>query len=93
MPYSGTPPVIVTGGRPSVVSTSAPIVRSGLATRSIGRLRIDSSPSRVKTPLGCIAQMPVRSRISVPALRTSIAPTGGLRPAMPTPWTVSRPWP
>ena len=46
MPRRG-PPSIVSGGLPSVVSTRAPIARSGSATRSTGRRRSDSSPVRM----------------------------------------------
>src|SRR4051794_11777066 len=48
-----------------------------------------SSPSSVKLPLWP-ASMPGRIRISVPALRTSITPSGGRSPRMPTP-SITRP--
>ena len=44
MPASAWPPRIVTGGRPPVVSMTAPICRSGVAARSMGRLVSDGSP-------------------------------------------------
>ena len=55
---------------------------SGIATRSTGRRRIDSSPSSVNDPLWPTSS-PGSSRISVPALCTSIGPSGGVQAAQP----------
>ncbi len=44
MPRSRCPPPMSTGGVPWCVRTSAPISRSGPATRSIGRFMSDASP-------------------------------------------------
>ena len=64
------------GRRPSRHSTSAPISRSGSATRSTGRRRIDSSPSSVHDPARCPASHPGSIRSRVPALPTSISRAG-----------------
>jgi hypothetical protein len=83
-------PVTVNGGkRPSVASIRAPIDASGAATRSTGRRRIDASPSSVQLPPSCPASQPGSSRISVPALPTSIAPATGAAARSPTPRTTS----
>ena len=60
------------GRRPSVVSTAAPISASGVAMRSIGRERSDSSPVSSKLP-SWPASRPGSRRASVPALPQSIA--------------------
>ena len=86
---SAAPPTISSGGQPSVSTIEAPIWRSGIATRSTGRRRIDSSPSSVNVP-SWPARMPTSSRSSVPALPTSIGPSGAWRPRSPTPCTRSR---
>ncbi|OMP13274.1 hypothetical protein COLO4_01963 [Corchorus olitorius] len=58
------------GGRPSgPVSTTAPISRSGLATRFIGRLDSEASPVMV-TSNGWPASRPESRRIEVPELPT-----------------------
>ena len=68
MPCSARPPRSTSGGRPSAaVSISAPIRRSGSATRAIGRRVSDSSPVR-QTSKGCAASRPASSRIEVPEL-------------------------
>jgi hypothetical protein len=73
MPCSG-PPFTVNGGkRPSRASIRAPMRRNGAAIRSTGRRRIESSPSTVHAPPGCPASQPGSSRISVPALPTSMS--------------------
>ena len=48
--------------------------RSGSATRSTGRRRIDSSPSSVHSPPGCPDSQPGSRRSSVPELPTSSTP-------------------
>ena len=77
-------PVIRTGGSPPVVSIATPISASGSATRLIGRRRMLSSPSSVNVPCWP-ASRPGSRRISVPALPTSIAPSGARSPRSPTP--------
>ena len=64
-------------------------LRSGMATRSTGRRRIDASPSNVHLPPGCPASQPGASRISVPALPTSMCASAA--PRSPGPRTVSVP--
>ena len=59
----------VNGARPSVVSTRAPMARSGSATRSIGRRRSDASPSSVRSVPRAPATRPAPRRIVVPELR------------------------
>ena len=86
---SGSPAITCSGGQPSVSTIVAPISRSGIATRSTGRRRIDSSPSSVNVP-SWPARMPTISRSSVPALPTSIGLSGARRPRRPTPWTRRR---
>ena len=71
--------------RSSRASIRAPIRRSGSAIRSTGRRRIDSSPSSVQLPPGWPASQPGSSRISVPALPTSIAPAAGAAARSPVP--------
>ena len=83
---SGRPPSTSSGGLPSLSSQITPMRRSGVTTRSTGRRRIDSSPSSVNVP-GWPARMPESSRSSVPALCTSIGPSGGCSPRRPTPCT------
>ncbi|MCY1553034.1 hypothetical protein D9M68_894760 [compost metagenome] len=59
---------MVNGGRPSdPVSITAPISRSGLATRFIGRLDKDASPVRVLSNV-CPASKPASRRMEVPEL-------------------------
>ncbi len=92
MPVSCAPVTVNGGKRSSRASTVAPIMRSGSATRSTGRRRIDSSPSSVQTPPGCPASQPGSSRISVPALptlrRPPVASSGA---CSPTPRIVTSP--
>ena len=76
MPDSGRPVTMNGGKRPSRASMSAPMSPSGTATRSTGRRRIEASPSSVQLPPSCPASQPGSSRISVPALPTSISPAG-----------------
>ena len=52
IPRSGMPCTVKGARRPSCASIQAPISRSGMATRSTGRRRIDSSPSNVHSPSG-----------------------------------------
>ena len=56
-----------TGACPSQVSIFAPSLRSGCATRSIGRLERDSSPRRV-TSAPQPAASPINRRMVVPLL-------------------------
>ena len=72
MPRNRCPPWMSTGGLPSWVRTSAPISRSGFATRSMGRFISDASPINVDEN-SCAASRPVNSRIAVPALPMSSA--------------------
>ena len=82
IPRSAPEPRTRSGAWPSVVSTSAPIRRSGAATRSIGRGVSDSSPVSVNSP-AWPARTPAPRRMSVPALRQSTGPAR--RPRRPTP--------
>jgi hypothetical protein len=82
------PPATANGGkRPSVASIRAPMRTSGSAIRSTGRRRIDASPSSVHRPPSCPASQPGSSRISVPALPTSIVPAARAAARSPTPCT------
>ena len=56
-----------------------PSARSGRGDRSTGRRRIDSSPSKVHSPPGWPASQPGASRISVPALPTSMCASAAAR--------------
>ena len=83
-------PCTVNGAkRLSVASIHAPISRSGFAIRSTGRRRIDASPSSDHSPPGCPASQPGASRISVPALPTSMCASPAAR--RPGPRIVSVP--
>ena len=64
------------------------MARSGSATRSIGRRRSDSSPSRVASQ-SLPASTPVSRRMVVPELAQSSTPSG-LRRLMPAPCPVER---
>src|SRR6266508_541894 len=88
MPVSASVPSTTIGGRPLFVAMRARIRVSGSATRSIGRALSDSSPLSSKRPCWP-ARMPVRRRISVPALPQSIGAPGGRSPRSPAPWTRS----
>ena len=77
MPVSCAPCTVNGGNLPSRASIRAPICSSGPAMRSTGRRRIDSSPSSSKLWPCWNASHPGSSRISVPALPTSIAAVGG----------------
>ena len=79
MPCSGWPNTVNGGSRSSVASIRAPIWRSGVAIRSTGRLRIESSPSNVHCPPGWPASQPGSRRISVPALPTSMSAIAAAR--------------
>ena len=68
-------PTTVTGARPPVVRTSAPIARSGSATRSIGRADRLSSPVRVASNAHG-ARTPASRRIVVPEFPHSTGPSG-----------------
>ena len=74
--------------RPTV-STTAPIARSGSATRSIGRAARLSSPAR-RASNGAAASTPVSRRIVVPEFPQRNGPWGSTSPARPSPST-SRP--
>ena len=65
------PPSIVSGAlvEPSTPETAAPMARSGASTRSMGRWRIDASPSSTD-PNGSPASRPASSRMPVPELPT-----------------------
>ena len=56
-------------------ATVAPIRLSGSAIRPIGRLRSDSSPSKIAF-IGCAAQTPASNRIDVPELPRYKGPDG-----------------
>src|SRR5581483_1836014 len=86
MPRSPAEPRTTSGAWPSVVSTPAPIRRSGSAIRSIGRPESDASPRSVNSP-SWPAATPARSRMSVPEFAQSTAP--GRSPRSPTPRTTS----
>ena len=68
-------PRTVAGRRPSFVVTVAPSVRSGRATRSIGRRRSDASPSK-RAAIPRPAHRPSSKRVVVPELRASIVSSG-----------------
>ncbi len=93
IPRSSAPWTVNGGKRSSVASIVAPISRSGIATRSTGRLRIELSPSKVQLVPGRAASQPGSSRISVPALPTSIGPSGGCGSCRPVPRISSSPGP
>ena len=84
MPMSLRPPRICTGGVPPFVDTSAPMARSGFATRSIGRFMREASPMRCESN-ACAASSPVNRRIAVPALPMSSGPFAAPRPRRPQP--------
>ena len=73
-------PPIRSGACPSVVSTEAPIARSGPAIRSIGRREREASPTSTAVA-GRPASAPERSRIVVPELpqSSSSSPSPGSR--------------
>ena len=79
-------PWTVKGGRcPPVASITAPMAASGPAMRSTGRRRIELSPSSVKRRPSWPASHPGSSRMSVPALPTSMGPSGWSAPRRPAP--------
>ena len=88
IPFSGLPVTVNGGKRPSRASIAAPMRFSGAATRSTGRRRIESSPSSVQRPPSWPASQPGSSRISVPALPTSIT-SAGAAARSPAPRTTS----
>ena len=92
-PPSGAPLTVSGVKRRRAPSIPAPIAASGSTTRSTGRRRIDSSPSRVQTFPGWLASHPGSSLRSVPELPTSsrppVASSGSCRP---TPRTTTRPF-
>ncbi len=69
--------------RPSML---APISRSGVASRRIGRRVSEASPSSVVSN-GCPASSPVSRRMVVPELPQSSACAAACRPRKPTPTT------
>ena len=89
MPWRRAPSTVKGGNRPSRASTRAPIMRSGSAILSTGRRRIDASPSSVQRAPSCPASHPGSSRISVPALPTSIGPSGTSMLRRPPPRTTT----
>ena len=85
---SGRAPRTASGSRlPSRRPTTvAPMRRSGSATRSMGRLRRESSPvSTVQK--GWPASTPTSRRALVPELPQSITLSGSVRPLTPVPST------
>ena len=74
------------GAVPERVSTSAPMARSGLATRSMGRLLKDASPVS-SLANGCDASTPASKRMPVPEFPRSNGPSGARNPSRPTPCT------
>src|SRR5262245_54192074 len=86
-PRSGRPPATTSGGvPPGAVQAPAPMARSGRATRSMGRRRRDSSPSRTTWSPRWPTRRPGSRRIRVPAFAHSRA-GGGARPRRPRPLT------
>ena len=79
-------PRIVRGGRPSVISMSAPIEARGEAIRPIGRPEREASPTRVLSK-GRPAKTPASSRIVVPELPQSSGPSAARSPSRPRPRT------
>ena len=79
------PPSMVSGARPepSRPDTLAPMRARGSRTRSMGRRRIEASPSSTDRK-GSPASSPASSRIPVPELPTSSVPSAGSRPLPPT---------
>ena len=96
-PVQGSAVDLIGGRRSSRSRAQPPSGRSGPATRSTGRRRIESSPSSVQRPPSCPASQPGRSRSRVPALPTSIAAArrraGRRRGCEATPRSRSRPGP
>ena len=78
IPRSAPEPRTTSGAWPSVVSTSAPMRRSGAATRSIGRGVSDSSPVSVNSP-SCPARTPVEQAHERP--RVAAVDRAGAQPA------------
>jgi hypothetical protein len=74
IPCSCAPRTRSGGTRSSRAWIPAPIIASGSTTRSTGRRRSDSSPSRIHSPPGWPASHPGSSRSSVPELPTSRRP-------------------
>ena len=79
------PPSMVSGARsePSRPDTLAPMRARGSRTRSMGRRRIEASPSSTDRK-GSPASSPASSRIPVPELPTSSVPSAGSRALPPT---------
>ena len=78
------------GGQPSVSTIDAPIWRSGIATRSTGRRRIDSSPSSVNVPLLPREDADEQPQQRARRCRRRSARSGARSPRRPTPCTRSR---
>jgi hypothetical protein len=85
IPASGAPWTVNGGNRPSRASIRAPISDSGWAIRSTGRRRIESSPSSSKLDPCWNDSQPGNSRISVPALPTSITSPAAIAFRSPQP--------
>ena len=87
MPWSREP-VIAKGAQPLswMLRMSAPICRSGVMIRFIGRFWMEASPVRV-TEKSWAARMPEISRVVVPLLPQSRTESGFFKPRMPWPWT------
>ena len=73
---------------PDSVSMFAPILRKGIATRSIGRCMSEASPISSESKRWP-ASNPVNSRIAVPELPMSREAPAALRPSLPTPSTTT----
>ena len=71
------------GGQPSSLATSAPISRSGVAMRSIGRRRIDASPSSMNGPTAGRRGGPAKGASASRSCATSMAPAGSSQAAQP----------
>ena len=84
MPCSGSRPPTMSGGH----CASAPISRSGVTTRSIGRVDRDSSPLSSEAK-GCAESSPASNRMVVPELPQSSALAAALRRRMPKPRTAA----
>ena len=78
-------PVTMSGSKsPSRAEIAAPILRSGSATRPIGRDLSEASPVR-NAVTGCVPRTPSRSLAAVPELPRSRTVSGSASPPMPVP--------
>ena len=84
-------PMTASGRRPPSRPTKrAPIARSGVVTRAIGRRHSDSSPVK-KLVKGWVATSPIKRRAPVPELPRSSTASGSASPPSPTPCMVHAP--